>query len=76
MEQHDPSLIGALCLDHIALPPQSGHPIIPTHIDFASDDPSTDEDMDVSFLRPYVSSLFCIAGSCIGFALWLHRVCS
>ena len=50
MEQHDSSLIGALCLDHIALPPQPGHSMMNTHIDFASDDPSTDGEMDVSFL--------------------------
>lgn len=46
MEQHDSSLIGALCLDHIALPPQPGHSMMNTHIDFASDDPSTDGEMD------------------------------
>lgn len=46
MDQHDSSLVGMLCLDHIALAPQGRHHMLASHIEFASDEPSTDEDME------------------------------
>lgn len=50
MEQHDIGLMGMLCLDHIALPPQAHHRLMASHFDLASDEPSSDEDMEVRFL--------------------------
>lgn len=47
MDQHDSSLVGMLCLDHIALPPPTRQHMLGSHIDFGSDEPSTDEDMEV-----------------------------
>lgn len=48
MDQHDAGLVGMLCLDHIALPPQAHHHLMASHFDLASDEPSSDEDMEVS----------------------------
>jgi len=47
MEKHAPSLVSMLCIDHIALPQQGRHHMMASHIDFGSDEPSTDEDMEV-----------------------------
>lgn len=46
MEKHPPSLVSMLCIDHIALPQQGRHHMLASHIDFGSDEPSTDEDME------------------------------
>lgn len=64
MEQHGASVMGMLCLDHIALPPQAHHRLMASHFDLASDEPSSDEDMEVRFraclwtsLRPKLTLL-------------------
>ena len=48
MDQHDAGLVGTLCLDHIALPPQAHHRLMASHFDLASDEASSDEDMEVN----------------------------
>lgn len=52
MDQHDAGLVGMLCLDHIALPPQAHHHLMASHFDLASDEPSSDEDMEVRGCQP------------------------
>jgi hypothetical protein len=47
MDKHAPSLVSMLCIDHIALPQQGRQHMLASHIDFGSDEPSTDEDMEV-----------------------------
>lgn len=47
MDQHDAGLVGTLCLDHIALPPQAHHRLMASHFDLASDEPSSDDDLEV-----------------------------
>lgn len=53
MDQHDAGLVGMLCLDHIALPPQTHHRLMAS-FDLASEEPSSDEDMEVNRLSAYL----------------------
>ncbi|KAL3158317.1 hypothetical protein ABBQ38_010561 [Trebouxia sp. C0009 RCD-2024] len=46
MDQHETSLVGMLCLDHISLPPQAHHRLLASHFDLAPQEPSSDEDME------------------------------
>ena len=57
MDQHDAGLVGMLCLDHIALPPQAHHRLMASHFDLASDEPSSDEDMEVRGCQPFEPGL-------------------
>ena len=65
MDQHDASLVGMLCLDHIAMPPQTHHRLMASHFDLASDEPSSDDDMEASRLRCLYRTVF-ISSMCIG----------
>lgn len=54
MEQHDTGLVGMLCLDHISLPPQAQHRLLASHFDLASQEPSSDEDMEACSCCPHI----------------------